>query len=409
MNEALLTREPAVARPSPAPQPAAVPPAMAAPAVRRRTPRDPRLDFFRGLAMLIILIAHIPWNFWANWIPARFGPSDAAEMFVFSSGYAAAIAFGGTFLRHGWWMGTRRILLRFWQIYWAHIGLFVAIATVSVIATRIDIADGKNYVNALNLQHFFNDPQSQLTGLLTLTYVPNYFDILPMYMVILLLVPVIVLLQRIHLGLAVAFSLGLYAAAWAGLELPAEPWSDRPWFFNPFAWQLLFFTAFAFSRGWIPVPPFRPWLLWAAAAFVLVMIPISHFGLYPLTPVTRFIHESLWGGAFTPAFKTNIHPIRILHFLALAYLAVWFVSRKPGLLESRLARPVIRVGQQALATFMSSMAVAWIMGMFLDVVGRDGLTVSAANVIGLASVFAVAYLVGWYKREPWRRPAPATG
>ncbi len=405
MNQLLPTREPAVTRPSPAPRPVTAPPAAGP--VRRRTPRDPRLDFFRGLAMLIILVAHIPWNAWANWIPARFGPSDAAEMFVFSSGYAAAIAFGGTFLRHGWWMGTRRILLRFWQIYWAHIGLFVAVATLSVIATRIDIADGKSYVDALNLQHFFDDPRSQLTGLLTLTYVPNYFDILPMYMVILLLVPAIIALQRLHLGLAVAFSVGLYGAAWAGLELPAEPWSDRPWFFNPFAWQLLFFAAFAFGRGWIPVPRFRPWLLWTAAGFVLVMIPISHSALYPLNPVTKFIHESLWGGAFTPAFKTNIHPVRILHFLALAYLTIWLVSLKPTLLESRLARPVIRVGQQALATFMSSMAVAWVMGMFLDVVGRSGVTVAAANIIGLSSVFAVAYLVGWYKREPWRQaPAP---
>ncbi len=358
--------------------------------------------------MLIILIAHIPWNMWANWIPARFGPSDAAEMFVFSSGYAAAIAFGGIFLRHGWWMGARRILLRFWQIYWAHIGLFVAIAVISVAATKIGLGNGKNYVNALNLQHFFNDPQSQLLGLLTLTYVPNYFDILPMYMVILLLVPVFMALQRLHVGLAIAFSLALYTAAWAGLELPAEPWSDRPWFFNPFAWQLLFFSAFAFSRGWIRVPPFRPWLLWTAAIFVLVMIPISHFGLYRLNPVTKFIHESLWGGAFTPAFKTNIHPIRIIHFMALAYLSVWLVGLKPQLLESRFARPIIKVGQQALATFMSSMAVAWVMGMLLDMVGRNGLTVAAANILGLSSVFAVAYLVGWYRREPWRQPPPVS-
>ncbi len=45
--------------------------------------RDPRLDFFRGLGMFIILIAHIPGNTWLNWIPARFGFSDAADMFVF--------------------------------------------------------------------------------------------------------------------------------------------------------------------------------------------------------------------------------------------------------------------------------------------------------------------------------------
>ena len=68
--------------------------------------RDPRLDFYRGLAMFIILIAHIPYNAWAGWIPARFGFSDATEIFVFCSGMASAVAFGGAFLRRGWLMGT---------------------------------------------------------------------------------------------------------------------------------------------------------------------------------------------------------------------------------------------------------------------------------------------------------------
>ena len=79
---------------------------------RAPTVRDPRLDFFRGIAMFIILIAHIPGNAWGRWIPARFGPSDATEMFVFCSGFAAAIAFGGTFARRGFWMGVGRVLFR---------------------------------------------------------------------------------------------------------------------------------------------------------------------------------------------------------------------------------------------------------------------------------------------------------
>src|SRR3546814_19245199 len=48
--------------------------------------RSPRRDFFRGVAMLIIFVAHVPDNPWAGFIPARFGWSDATEMFVFCSG-----------------------------------------------------------------------------------------------------------------------------------------------------------------------------------------------------------------------------------------------------------------------------------------------------------------------------------
>ena len=70
--------------------------------------RDPRLDFYRGMAMFIILFAHTPGNFFTSWIPARWGFSDATEMFVFCSGMASAIAFGRTFDRAGWALGTAR-------------------------------------------------------------------------------------------------------------------------------------------------------------------------------------------------------------------------------------------------------------------------------------------------------------
>jgi len=60
---------------------------MSKPATAPRV-RDPRLDFFRGVAMFIILLAHTPGNPWTLWIPARFGFSDATEIFVFCSGMA---------------------------------------------------------------------------------------------------------------------------------------------------------------------------------------------------------------------------------------------------------------------------------------------------------------------------------
>jgi len=375
-----------------------------------RSPRDPRLDFFRGLAMLIIMIAHIQWNFWANWIPARFGPSDAAEMFVFCSGYAAAIAFGGTFARVGFGTGCARILLRCWQIWWAHLGLFFFIAMICVVANAVLGTEEKNYITALNLTPFFDERTgTALVGLFTLTYVPNYFDILPMYIAILLMTPIVVGLQRLDRRLAIAFCVGLYVATWTfDLHFPAEPWSDRPWFFNPLGWQLLFFTGFMLARGWIAPPPFDRRLVIAAAVFVVVLIPISRWQIYTEVPALQAIHDVIW----VDGFKTNHHILRWLHILALAYLALWLLEGRRHWLTGPLLRPVVTVGQQALATFMSSMAVAWILTIVLDQIGRTTLTVSAINILGLASVVAVAYIVSWYKSEPWRRqaaaPAPTT-
>jgi hypothetical protein len=371
--------------------------------------RDPRLDFFRGLAMLIIMVAHIQRNAWSNWIPARFGPSDAAEMFVFCSGYAAAIAFGATFVKAGFWMGVRRMALRCWQVYWAHLGLFFVVAATSVLAQGWFGTAERNYIDGLNLGRFFDDTGTQLVGLMTLTYVPNYFDILPMYIVILVLTPVVVALQRIHVNAAIGFCLALYAAAWIfNLNFPAEPWSDRPWFFNPLCWQLLFFTGFMLARGWIEPPPFKPWLLITAAAFVVVMIPLSRWQIYSQVPVLQALHDWLWMRWHDQAgiFKTNHHPLRYLHILALAYLAVWLLKGREQTLYGWPWRVVIKVGQQALATFLTSMALAWILTIALDQLGRDPLTVALANIVGLATIVAVAYLVGWYKSEPWRRPVP---
>ncbi len=116
--------------------------------------RDPRLDFFRGIAMFIILIAHIPGNKWNAWIPARFGFSDATEIFVFCSGMASAIAFGSCYARQGWLMGSARVVFRVWQVYWAHICLFFFVA-MSMAALDTYGGFDKSYVNSLNLKHFF--------------------------------------------------------------------------------------------------------------------------------------------------------------------------------------------------------------------------------------------------------------
>ena len=117
--------------------------------------------------MLIIFIAHTPANLWNSFIPARFGWSDATEMFVFCSGFAAAIAFGGTFIKSSFWYGTARIGYRIWQIYAAHIGMFAFIATIVVAGNVLWVDAPRNYVDQLNLGWFFNNPKEGLLGLFT--------------------------------------------------------------------------------------------------------------------------------------------------------------------------------------------------------------------------------------------------
>ncbi|MGD9508370.1 MAG: OpgC family protein [Geminicoccaceae bacterium] len=360
--------------------------------------REARLDFFRGIAMFIIFIAHQPLNPWNNWIPARFGPSDATEMFVFCSGFASAIAFGGSFRRHGFATGSLRIAHRCWQVYWSHLGLFLAVAATAILGSRL--SGGIDYVEALYLQHFFAEPRQGIVGLVTLTYVPNYFDILPMYIVVLAMVPVVMALARI--GPAVAFGavLTLYVAQWQfAWDLPAEWWSDRPWFFDPFGWQLIFFTGFAFGSGWLPEPPRDRRLFWAALLFVVAMVPLNWQPLW-----SRWEWLDQFSLQFVPfKDKTHFGILRFLHFLALAYVALWIVNPRRDRLADRWASPIILVGQQALPVFLWSMALAFVIGMVLDGIGRTWLTVAVANLGGFVTLVGVAALARYVRAQPWRQ------
>ncbi|MGB3245174.1 MAG: OpgC domain-containing protein [Sulfitobacter sp.] len=392
--------------------------------------RDLRLDFFRGLAMFIILMAHTPGNFLSLWIPARWGFSDATEIFVFCSGMASAIAFGSTFDRAGWLLGTARVCYRVWQVYWAHVGLFFATLAMAVYLTDLEIT-GRNYWGQLNLWMVFVESDQWensniLLSFMTLRYVPNYFDILPMYMVVLCLMPVVMALaglkpSRLNLGLVAAFviitwlmaqdtllqSLGLGAYH---LEFPAEPWSDRQWFFNPFAWQLIFFTGFSFMRGWLPKPPVATWLIVLAALIVIANVPLSNIGVRELgldwAKDWRNDYEALID-------KSDFGILRYVHFLALAYLA-WVAAGDKGarLLTAgtgTLARVweyllavILKVGQQSLAVFVVSMFIARIMGFAMDVLGHGTITTLMVNLVGAAILVATAYGAGWFKTQPWR-------
>jgi len=401
-------------------------PAAAAPANAVRV-RDIRLDFFRGIAMFIILFAHTPGNFITSWIPARFGFSDATEIFVFCSGMASAIAFGATFDRAGWMLGTARVLYRIWQVYWAHIGLFFATAAMLAFLTDLEITT-RNYWGQLNLWMLFVegehwDNPDILFSFMTLQWVPNLFDILPMYMVILAMMPIVIVLGRTHFALLAIASLTLWffgqRAFMENLGLPylnftAEPWVgdddwQRRWFLNPFGWQLVFFTGFAFMRGWIPKPPVTPLLVGIAAFIVLANVPLSNIG------VREFGFE--WAREWRIEnrqwiSKTDFGLLRYVQFLALAYVC-WVIAGDKGnriragagalgRVWNVVLQIILKVGQQSLAVFVVSIFVARFNGFAMDVLGRETGTVLAVNAFGCGCLILTAYVAGWFKTTPWK-------
>ena len=145
--------------------------------------RDLRLDLFRGIALWLIFLDHIPTNI-VNWVTIRnYGFSDAAEIFIFISGYTAAFVYGRSMRERGFLISSARILKRAWQIYVAHIFLFVIfLAQVSYTAARFD---NPMYAEEMNLVGFLEAPHVNLLQALALRFRPANMDILPLYIVLL--------------------------------------------------------------------------------------------------------------------------------------------------------------------------------------------------------------------------------
>lgn len=368
-----------------------------------KRPRDVRLDFFRGICLVIIFIAHVWNNPWAHFIPARFGFSDATEIFVFCSGMASSVAFGSVFARRGLLMGAARVAHRCWQVYWSHIATFLVVVALMVAADTYLHTDGA-YIAGLGLDGAINaHPGQALLGLMTLTFVPNFFDILPMYLVILAMLPLVMALAGLDKRVLTMVLLVVWAAVGTGLfDLTSEPWSAgtanaKTWFFNPFAWQIVFFTGFAFMRGWLPPPPVDRRLVALATTVVVLSVPLSW-------QVALDASETLagWHAALAPLIgKTRFGVLRYVHFLSLAYLAYVAVGENGARIRGPVADQLRRLGQQSLAVFMSGLVLSFVASIILNLVDRSFLSVAVVNLGGIAVLMTIARVVAWFKSSPW--------
>jgi hypothetical protein len=386
--------------------PVAVPPPASPRAPKQR---DARVDFFRGAALLIIFVAHVPGSVLGPWIPAQFGLSDAAHMFVFISGYAAAIAFGGTFARMGFLIGTARIAWRCAQLHACHIGLFVVVATMC--AALADPLGGIEYAARLNMGPFFAEPGHALIGLFGLTYVPTFFDILPLYMLVLAMVPLAMLLARVHKMLPILVSAALWLAVQLfGFGLHAGYDEDARWGFNPFAWQLLFFTGYALSSGWIERPALSRPVFLAAVAYLAASAAIMMPSLYGNIELLA----ALRGWLLAHSSKPDLDPLQYLHFLALAGVVLHLLDGRHAVLSGAWAKPLVRAGQQALVVFIAGMTLSHLGGMALQTYGTGAAAQLVVHAIGFGTLIGLAYASSFVKNAPWKTkaapaPAPATG
>src|SRR5690348_18305120 len=199
--------------------------------------RELRLDLFRGLALWLIYIDHLPSNL-LTWLTIRnYGFSDATEIFICISGYTAAFVYGRALIETGFIVAAARILRRAWQIYVAHVFLFtIFLAEISYVATSFE---NPLYSEEMGIVEFLKQPDVTIVQALLLRFRPVNMDVLPLYIVLMLFLPLILWSMKWKPDVSLGLSVLLYALTWQfDWYLTAYP--SGFWIFNPFAWQLLF-------------------------------------------------------------------------------------------------------------------------------------------------------------------------
>ncbi|UWU89239.1 OpgC domain-containing protein [Bradyrhizobium sp. CB1015] len=367
--------------------------------------RDLRLDLFRGVANWAIFLDHIPDNV-VNWITTRnYGFSDAADLFVFISGYTASFVYARMMLDRGFIVGATRLTKRVWQLYVAHIILFVIyIASISYLALRFGDSE---MINEFNVAGLVDNATETLRQGLFLRFKPLNLDVLPLYIVLMGLFPPVLWFMLRKPDLTMILSIVLWLAArHYGWNLTAYPAGQ--WYFNPYCWQVLFVFGAWCSMGGarrsitLINSPVTLWVCLGYLLFALVMTMAGRFpafgGMFP---------EWLFS-AFNPNDKTNLAPYRFLHFVVIVILVIRFVPKEwPGL-EWKVFDPLIVCGQQSLAVFC--------VGVFLSFVGHFELSMSSGSLLaqifvsvaGIAIMTTVAYYISWSKKQDKPlKPPPA--
>ncbi len=348
--------------------------------------RDHRIDLLRGFALASIFINHMPGNRFEHWTSRNFGLSDAAEIFVLLAGFAAALAFFTRFQSGqsgSYWTASYKAIRRAGTLYGAH--LLATIWVVALFAAAAAILGNPDYLDQIGIGPLVTDPVPGIIGLSFGGYQLGYFNILPMYVVLLLMLPAFMWLAARSIWLALAASAALYVATHAlALTMPSYP-LDGGWYFNPFAWQLLFVIGLCAGVAKLQGRElaYHPAVMIAALAYVV-------FGaVWAVGSLGGVIGAGVVPEAVGTLHKSNLPLTRLLHVLALAYVVsysrIWdWLSRVPAQFA------LTRMGRNALPVFVASSLLSMAGLIVLMETGGGWIIETVLVTAGLALMYGIA-------------------
>jgi hypothetical protein len=361
--------------------------------------RDLRIDACRGIALWCIFLDHIPNNI-GSWLTLRnYGFSDAAEVFMFVSGVTCALAYGKVWRCQGWTGVISRTLRRSWDIYVAFLLLTLACAIL------VYLAGGDRLADESNTRILLDQPGATLAHAAILQYCPVNTDVLPIFVLLhLSFAPLLWLLLRLP-NVTLGASLALYALAHVfGWTMPA--WPNGHWAFNPLAWQLLV----VLGAWWmIEGERLRPWVTSRTALVPAVLYLVFSLIIalsWRIKPLEALVPQALLKLIY-PMDKSNLDPLRLLHFLALAVLAVWLVPPNRRGLTTAVIRGAILCGKNSLPIYCLGVLLTLASLLALLDISEGPAMQIALSVGGVLMMIAAATLLNLIKIKPRQQPTVA--
>ena len=356
---------------------------------------DSRLYLALGIANWSVFVNHIPHNVVSLLTLRNFGFSGAADLFVFVVGYGVAIIHGRMALERGYLVAATRIFRRVWRLYAAYVVLFVIY--IDFIAYVASQSRAPEIIHEYNISGILEHPLRILIRGLVLQEEPLNLNLLQLMIPLMALFPFALwgLLRWPNVTLAASIALYL-AARWFGWNFRISP--DQEWTFNPLCWQMLMVLGGWFAVTGAPGRVLRdlPWLRILAGSYLVFALGIT---LLRRSPELSAYLPDLLLTTTAPADKEDLAPHRVVHFLALAFLATHLVPADHPGLRLRPLQAVIRCGEEWLAVFCVGVFLSFA-GYLILITGPNLVVVQVAvSVVGFGAMTAVAYYVAWSKRQ----------
>lgn len=365
--------------------------------------RDLRLDIVRGWLQLTIFASHAFGSWIGTWlIHGAWGLSDSSEQFVFLSGLTLGSVFDYKLTRYGWGVATRDMLLRTARLYRTHLLMLAGFAAL-MMALRLS-STLSDEIAMLRWSYWFEHPIEAGAGAIALLYQPAFMDILPIFILCMMVLPGFGRLMMRVGSWALLLPLLVYTAVEAfGLRSPNL--GDSQVGFNVFAWQILFMLG-----AWVGWKARHgQWQIRGKSVFVglAVLVVIG-------AAVLRLAQHGLLSWHLPTQIdawfdKRNLAPLRIVHALSLAFLVASIVPRNAEWMQFRALAALAAIGRNSLRIFclglFLSLACSLVFRLQPYSVWLDFLLIGSGA--GLLAAYAV--LIEWQSRcvvAPMRSKEP---